>query len=62
MRRKEPAARLTEYISKMKERLQQDPICLTEARADSTVLDVVVQVLLSIGSRSFSHFLNVFER
>lgn len=62
MRRKEPNSRLSEYLDKMRERLQKDPICLTQAEADKTARNVTVQVLLSIGSRSFSHFLNILER
>lgn len=35
---------------------------LNETEADMVIRDVVIQTLLSIGSRSFSHFLNVVER
>lgn len=33
-----------------------------EMEADYVVRDVIIQSLLSVGSRSFSHFLNVVER
>lgn len=34
----------------------------TEAEAEIIVRDIVIQVVLNIGSRSFSHFLNIVER
>lgn len=34
----------------------------TEAQADIIVRDIMTQVVLHIGSRSFSHFLNIVER
>ncbi|CAH7685100.1 MIF4G like-domain-containing protein [Phakopsora pachyrhizi] len=59
LKRKETVPRLIEYLTKMKERLTSEGI---EESVDDVTREVAVQALLSVGSRSFSHFLNVLER
>ncbi|KNZ45371.1 hypothetical protein VP01_819g2 [Puccinia sorghi] len=59
LKHKEPVSRLLDYLTKMQERLVNEGIL--ESAQDVT-REVAVQALLHVGSRSFSHFLNILER
>ncbi|KAG0150049.1 hypothetical protein CROQUDRAFT_652715 [Cronartium quercuum f. sp. fusiforme G11] len=61
LKRKEPVSRLTEYLGKMAERLRKDE-GLEEEEASTLERSLATQAILFVGSRSFSHFLNVLER
>lgn len=59
LKRKEPVSRLLDYITKMQERLRNEGV---PEPVEDVTRDVTIQSLLNVGSRSFSHFLNVLER
>lgn len=61
LKRKEPVSRLAEYLSKMGERLRNEE-GLGDKEASEAERQLTVQAVLFVGSRSFSHFLNVLER
>ncbi|KAH9814154.1 MIF4G like-domain-containing protein [Melampsora americana] len=61
LKRKEPVSRLLEYLKKMVERLEGEE-GMDEQEALSIQHQLTIEAILFVGSRSFSHFLNVLER
>ncbi|PLW39364.1 hypothetical protein PCASD_05032 [Puccinia coronata f. sp. avenae] len=59
LKHKEPVSRLLDYLTKMQERLVTEGI---QESAQDVTREVAIQALLNVGSRSFSHFLNILER
>ncbi|WAR62696.1 hypothetical protein PtB15_15B283 [Puccinia triticina] len=59
LKHKEPVSRLLDYLTKMQERLAAEGI---EESVQDVTREVAIQALLNVGSRSFSHFLNILER
>jgi len=59
LKHKEPVSRLLDYLTKMQERLVNEGI---QESVQDVTREVAVQALLHVGSRSFSHFLNILER
>ncbi|POW21983.1 hypothetical protein PSHT_01767 [Puccinia striiformis] len=59
LKHKEPVSRLLDYLTKMQERLTNEGV---QESVQDVTREVAIQSLLNVGSRSFSHFLNVLER
>ncbi|KAA1070421.1 hypothetical protein PGT21_011973 [Puccinia graminis f. sp. tritici] len=59
LKHKEPVSRLLDYLTKMQERLMTEGI---QEPVQDVTREVAIQALLNVGSRSFSHFLNILER
>lgn len=61
MRAKEGVTEVEAELASFQRALENDHGLLEDA-ADAVKRDVAVQTILHVGSRSFSHFLNVLER
>ncbi|EGG06417.1 uncharacterized protein MELLADRAFT_77832 [Melampsora larici-populina 98AG31] len=61
LKRKEPVSRLLEYLKKMVERFEGEE-GMNGSEALSIQHQLTIEAILFVGSRSFSHFLNVLER